>query len=97
MATVIYIRKCKGSMDLIDKWLDTMVNHFDLVNDSPSKLPNHPAFIENRHDQSVFSLLCKLADGALLDNAFGQYGIDNKEAPIYAARIKKGLDEMIWN
>ena len=30
-----------------------------MVNDSPSLKKNFPGFIENRHDQSVFSLLCK--------------------------------------
>ena len=57
---IIFIRKGKKSEDIIKKWLDVFKNNFSLIDDSPSKSPNFEGFIENRHDQSVFSILCKL-------------------------------------
>ena len=45
---------------MVDSWIKVFKDNFDLVNDSPSKSPNFPDFIENRADQSVLSILCKL-------------------------------------
>lgn len=63
---VILIRKCEESSALVSKWLSVYYDHFHLVDDGPSSSPNLPGFIENRHDQSVFSLLCKMAHATLL-------------------------------
>lgn len=43
-------------------WLGFMTRHPHLCRDEPSALPNHPDFRENRHDQSVFSLLLKMRE-----------------------------------
>jgi len=39
----------------------TTFDNINLANDSPSKHPEHPEFIQHRHDQSIFSLLYKKA------------------------------------
>lgn len=54
------MRKCTNTTELVEKWCDTCMNHFDLITDKASATPNFPEFIENRHDQSVFSVLTKL-------------------------------------
>ena len=59
-AGVILLKKCGFVESLINKWLATMVNNWNLVDDSESTTANHPWFVENRHDQSVFSILAKL-------------------------------------
>ena len=51
-------KKCAASLDFVDEWLRFAVQR-PLINDSPSKVPNYPGFIEHRHDQSIFSLLSK--------------------------------------
>lgn len=53
---------CKNnvSIEIINKWADVAINHFDLITDKHSSLANFPDFIEHRHDQSVFSILAKL-------------------------------------
>ena len=33
---------------------------FNLIDDTPSKSKNLKGFIEHRHDQAVFSILCKI-------------------------------------
>ena len=41
------------------EWNNIFIKRPDLISDKESKLKNHEDFIENRHDQSVFSILCK--------------------------------------
>ena len=58
--TQILFRKCPGVMDFVSEWNRVWYDNFSLIDDSPSKSPNLPGFIENRHDQTVFSLMYKL-------------------------------------
>ena len=53
------MKKTKQTELVINKWLDIVINHRDLVTDRKSQIPNMSTFQENRHDQSVFSLLVK--------------------------------------
>lgn len=57
---IIFIKKCKPSINIISSWLDIYKNDYNLINDSESKTDNPPGFIEHRHDQSIFSILAKL-------------------------------------
>ena len=55
----IYIlRKCQHTIDIIDRWYESSCN-YNLPDDSPSSTPNDASFSENRHDQSLFSVLRK--------------------------------------
>jgi len=58
-AGMIVIQKCENSMNIINEWWNIMKNNPHLVDDSPSNIENSKEFSENRHDQSIFSLLCK--------------------------------------
>ena len=53
------IRKCNFSMNLYKEWWDIAKNKAFFFDDSPSLNKNYDNFLENRHDQSVWSLLCK--------------------------------------
>ncbi len=55
-ASVIVIRKSNWSCDFIKEWLGWCCEP-GLIDDSPSKSPNHPEFQENRHDQAVLTTL----------------------------------------
>ncbi len=55
----IFIKKNPSTKKIIREWLDVFYKNIDLVNDSNSILKNFVGFIENRHDQSIYSLLCK--------------------------------------
>lgn len=59
-ATVIFFKKSDSSVNLVKKWQKVIYDDFALIDDTPSKSPNIPGFIEHRHDQAIFSLLCKL-------------------------------------
>ena len=78
------------------EWLD-ICNKSNLIDDTPSKIKNSKKFIEHRHDQSVFSILCKLNNVITLsasecewaENEKGRYWDHLKEYPILAKRDKK--------
>ena len=92
-ATSIIICKNEKSVDFINQWYDVMTNHFHLCTDEPSTIPNHPKFKENRHDQSVLSLLAKIYKIDYIEAING--GItDKNNSPIYASRIKN--DKKTW-
>ena len=55
----IFLKKNKFTLKLLDEWANVYRNDFSLVDDSKSKLNNLRGFLENRHDQSIFSLICK--------------------------------------
>ena len=44
--------------ELISKW-ENLASNFHLISDEESKAPNDPTFVENRHDQSLLSMLLK--------------------------------------
>lgn len=56
------LRKTAISQEFVNRWYDVHMNHYDLTTDKRSQSPNLPGFRENRHDQSVFSLLVKSYD-----------------------------------
>ena len=45
-------------------------NNYHLIDDSPSIEANFSCFKENRHDQSIFSILSKLYNFHVLDDNF---------------------------
>lgn len=57
---IIFIKKCLASVKIIQQWLKAYHGDFSLINDAPSRTPNIDGFIENRHDQALWSILCKL-------------------------------------
>ena len=57
---VFLIRKCRASEQLIKTWRQVVSDDFSLFDDTPSQSDNFDGFIEHRHDQSCFSVLCKL-------------------------------------
>ncbi len=54
------LRKCEHSHMIMEKWMEVFDTDYHLIDDSPSKIPNHESFRDHRHDQSVISLLVKI-------------------------------------
>jgi hypothetical protein len=94
-----FIKKNYINIEFLKNWLKVFEN-MSLIDDSISISKNHKNFIEHRHDQSAFSLLCKL------NNIFSlsvyenfEWSLDNKgrnwdhlfESPIQARRDLKYL------
>ena len=62
MAGVLLLRRTSEIVDLIDSWLEIVLeSSHRFVDDSPSRLPEHHGFCEHRHDQAILSGLAKLA------------------------------------
>lgn len=59
-AGIIVLQKSLISMNFIDLWIKAIDYSFNLLDDSPSVSKNLDGFIEHRHDQSIFSIMCKL-------------------------------------
>jgi len=55
---IFLIKKCKKSISIIKEWQKIIHTRFDLITDAPSVSPNLKGFIENRHDQAIWTLLC---------------------------------------
>ena len=58
MSGIFFLKKNKFSIEILEEW-EKVLKHNDLIDDSPSISKNHEDFIEHRHDQSAFSLICK--------------------------------------
>jgi hypothetical protein len=56
-AAVIFIRKTPATVYFIETWSEVCEAKPHLLDDSPSKAPNLPDFVEHRHDQAVLSVL----------------------------------------
>ena len=54
-----FLVKSSFSIKFLNEWIDIFEKKMNLIDDSNSQIKNFKGFIENRHDQSVFSLLCK--------------------------------------
>jgi hypothetical protein len=67
------LEKTPATIQFIDDYVEG-VSDFHLVSDEPSQLPNIPGFIENRHDQSIFSLLVKCR---YLENGIDRFNLNS--------------------
>jgi hypothetical protein len=57
-AGILIIKKCKAAIAIIEEWQSIIWNDFHFLDDTPSSSSNLPGFIEHRHDQAIWSLLC---------------------------------------
>ena len=58
---IFFLKNTKMIRNLVEKWMDICVEDAGkFLDDGPSGLTNHEIFRENRHDQSILSLLLKV-------------------------------------
>jgi hypothetical protein len=106
-AGVIFVRKCNDSIKLLNEWIKVIESDFSLIDDTPSRSLNFDGFIEHRHDQGIFSILCIL-NGVTTLSAY-EYWYPQKDSfkpdwealkgfPIHAKRDKDfGLIRRVLN
>lgn len=80
-----FIKKTPSTIEFLHEWLNVFYTDFALVDDSPSKSPNFPGFKEHRHDQAIFSILCKLR------------GVFTLSASEFWYPVKTGSPKGDWN
>lgn len=91
MDTTFILKKSEKTLKFINEWYNISCN-YHFIDDSISNLPNDPDFKQHRHDQSVFSLLCKKYGSIVLDDEtfYWPWKEENKymyiNKPILAAR-----------
>ena len=88
LATVLIIKKTAHSTNIINEW-QRNCEDYNLINDHTGN--EDPRFIDNRHDQSILSVLVnKYGSIKLLDETyFYPNWITNGECyPFWAKRIK---------
>lgn len=56
---IIFFKKSDLSVKFVKEWYQAYLDNYNLATDAPSHVPNFSDFIENRHDQSIFSMLAK--------------------------------------
>ena len=93
IATILIIRKCKSTIDLINNYYNIAVTCPDLFSDVHNSYKPNAVFRDHRHDQSIFSILRKQYGSVVLpdetyngDNALNWHAL--KHIPILATRIK---------
>jgi len=80
-----FLKKKDKNIKLIKEWFETCQN-YNLINDEKSKEENYPEFIENRHDQSVLSLLVsKYELNKIFDETWPET-MKDKNSPLRAMR-----------
>ncbi len=99
IATVVILRKSPESMNMIDKWLETALKKplmfTDHYNHEAKRL--NPEFRDNRHDQSIFSIILKqephksnaVIIGDEVDDLVSGTKNGMERYPILALRLKK--------
>ena len=59
-ASAIVLKNTENNRKFVGEWLDKAQNYHWITDDSNRDgLPNYNEFTDHRHDQSIFSLLCK--------------------------------------
>lgn len=72
-ASVIFFRVNDYTRAFVKEWLDwCLLEGGRLIDDSPSRSPNHPEFIENRHDQAILTTMA-YREGIKLHEWFVKY------------------------
>ena len=88
---IYVIRKCNHTVEIVNKWYDGCC-HYNLIDDSQSVLPNDPSFHENRHGQSIFSVVRKKFGTEMTDFDETYFETDWHGAgikyPFWAMRLK---------
>jgi len=92
IATVKMFKKNANSMNIISAWLNPLYQNPQLFTDHYNKNKQCDVFIDNRHDQSICSVVCKLYKTIVLEDetyfADG-FGCDESiKYPFWAARIR---------
>ncbi len=87
------LKKTRRTECIIQKMVELCDIQKELVTDKRSKIPNKEGFVENRHDQSIFSVLVKTYPHVTIPYnktyEVDELGVPNKECPIQNTRQKE--------
>ena len=81
------IRKCDTSIKIVNEWYNIAITQPLLFTDFYNNIERHIDFVDNRHDQSIFSIITKLNNQYVYTIKDETYPYNDKY-PIYAGRIR---------
>jgi hypothetical protein len=89
LSGIIILRKCPHSVKIIEEWYKYSQN-YHLINDIPSYSKNVEYFEAHRHDQSIYSILCKKYGSVIIRDETWPFDDKNWDLkfPIWATRKK---------
>lgn len=87
---ILFLRKCQHTINLINKWYQTLYHNPLLFTDIKNEDIQHKEFIDHRHDQSIFSVLRKTYQSEIIpdETYFLDFIREGQPYPIWAARMK---------
>jgi hypothetical protein len=96
-ANVIFLTASQENLRFTKEWLDfAVMDDYRLLNDHPAGREYElPSFIENRHEQSIFSVLTKSRGGFVIPNETRfslQWSTRGANYPIWTIRNRSGID-----
>jgi len=85
---IILFRKCANSVTIVEKWLQAVYDDPWLFTDY-LLLPQRVGFIENRHDQSVLSMITKIHNATSIpdETYFLDFEKEGGRFPFWATRL----------
>lgn len=93
LSGIILFKNNIFTKSFVNEWKTIMEESYHYIDDSPSIITNDQIFIENRHDQSVYSILIKKnIDRTIIipdETYFYENWESNKKYPIHAKRIRE--------
>lgn len=94
-----FMKKTDNNISVLKAWLKVYYDDFLLATDSPSKMQNPNHFVENRHDQSIWSILVKINNLYTIPSEI--YMLKNNkfipDFPIQARRDKVKIFDIFLN
>lgn len=82
---ILVMRNCPHVRMVIKQWEDISNEDYHCIDNSPSKISNHPDFTEHRHDQSILSILVRIHGAEIIPDETYPPG----SGPISADRLRK--------
>lgn len=89
----IFLKKTQTNLELLEEMYKLqIINNYHFVDDTPSLEPNDSSFVENRHDQSCFSLVMKKFNRFVIpdETYFYPDWFQGIKYPIWVIRNKTG-------
>ena len=89
LSGIIILKKCPHTVKIVEEWYKHSCN-YHLIDDSPSVSSNVEYFDNHRHDQSIYSILCKKYGSVIIRDETWPFNNVNWDLnfPIWATRKK---------
>ena len=100
----MFFKKCTETVEYFNDYEEIITNDKQLITDCYDSNQVHKGFIENRHDQSLFSVLSKIYNAHIIENETEfkhrpgkQYDFPFLSVRTYGHGIKDYIDFLLLN